>query len=180
MNPGMNHEPSSPEVAAEPAGGPDIPAPSPYGTRGLEDYLVEHRNRWTDDALESAAIAAGWDEAVVREVLAKVQAAERSMPLRARARTVVSVLYLGGYLVLVGGMVISSSARMYGGAANGALVLTFFMGPAYLLARLWLGRKGVSASPSTADFAVLLSVPAVLWLIVGGVCVASGLPIPRA
>ena len=172
MDPSHNETPAA-------SGPPDSPAPTKYGTKGLEQFLAANRGRWTDEALAAQAAAAGWEPEVVSAAMARVIANEQSQPLRRRARTFITAIYLLGLVLLLGGMAINPSAAAYGGNVIGSIVLVISMGIAYLLARFWLSRKSVSSTLSRADLAVLVSLPAILWLVVTGICVATGLPIPR-
>lgn len=162
------------------SGPPDGPVPSKYGTKGLEQFLAANRGRWTDEALAAQAAAAGWEPEVVAAAMARVITNEQSQPLRRRARTFITALYLLGLVLLLGGMAINPSAAAYGSNVIGSIVLVISMGIAYLLARFWLRKKGVSSRLSRGDLAVLVSLPAILWLVVTGICVSTGLPIPRA
>lgn len=169
-----------PEPDTRPGADP-MPAPpaSPHGTRGLEAYLEENRNEFTEGALRAAAIEAGWDGHLVDTAIGKVRAAERSEPLRGRAWRIVLLLYVAAFLVLSTGMLVNPAARVYGGAVIGIAVLAVALLVAAGLGRLWLRRKGISPTMSSGDLLILLIVPVILWLAVAGMCVATGLPIPR-
>ncbi len=170
----MNDDPRT-----EHGGLPQVPQSSPYGTKGLEHYLDSNRGRFTDEALGAAAIAAGWDETTVVAALEASRGRTASAPIRARARRIIQFLYLAGYVVLVAGMILNPAAQHYGGAVIGTVVLTVAMLVAFAVGRLWYNRKGVSLAMSGADLSILLVVPVILWLVVAGICVASGLPVPR-
>ena len=159
---------------------PDAPPTSPYGTKGLEAYLEANRATFTDAALKDAAMAAGWDPVVVEVALGKVETRATVAPLRTRARSIVRYLYIGGFLVLAAGMLVNPAARLYGGLVIGLVVLLMALLIAYAVGSTWVNGKGVSRAMSTGDLFVLLSVPFLFWLVVAGLCVATGLPIPRA
>ena len=163
----------------EDGGLPQVPQSSPYGTKGLERYLDTNRGRFTDEALVAAAIAAGWDEPTVGTAFEASRRRTAAAPIRARARRIIQFLYLAGYVVLVAGMILNPAARQYGGAVIGTVVLTVAMLVAFALGRLWYNRKGVSLAMSGADLSILLVVPVILWVVVAGLCVATGLPVPR-
>ena len=167
------------DLRPEDAGLPEAPGSSPYGTKGLERYLDTNRGRFTDEALIAAASAAGWDESVIGTAFEASRGRTASAPIRARARRITQFLYLAGYVVLVAGMILNPAAQAYGGAVIGTVVLTVAMLVAFALGRLWYNRKGVSRAMSGADLSVLLVVPVILWLVVAGICVATGLPVPR-
>jgi hypothetical protein len=161
-------------------GVPEAPDVSPYGTKGLESYLVGYRSSFTEAALRTAAIEAGWDAALVDSVLAGIRGREASAPLRGQARRIIRLLYLGTFIVLTLGMLVnpSSAARSYGGSTIGPIILAVAFLVAYALDRLWFNEKAVGAALGQRDLAILLSLPVVLWLVIGGLCVATGLPIP--
>ena len=177
----MTTNPAPEPMPGMPPGTDPSPAPpvSRHGTRGLKAYLDENRSRFTEDALKAATIEAGWDEQVVDTLLGKVRAAERSRPLRARAWRIVLILYVAAFLVLSAGMLVNPAARVYGGAVIGIVVLAVALLVTAGLGRLWLRRKGISPAMSSGDLMILLAVPVILWLAVAGICVATGLPIPR-
>lgn len=168
----MNEDPTPADSTA--LNTPDVPPVSTYGTNGLEAYLEAHRATFTDEALTGAATAAGWDATVVETALGKVQGREAVAPLRARARRIVRYLYLGGFVLLSAGMAIN-----YGSGGIGLIVLFFALLVAYGLGSMWFNGKGVSRAMTNGDMFVLLSVPVIFWLVVTGLCVATGLPIPR-
>ena len=158
----------------EPAGSPEAPTVSWVGGGSeLRDWLAANRGSFTDEALVSAAMEAGHQEADVRAALGHLIDDETAVPVRARARRIVTGLYLIGYLVMVAGML--KGPTSYGTGPIGSVVLTFTLGLAYLLARAWLGRH-VRASDTSSALPVLLSIPVILWFIVSGLCVATGLP----
>ncbi len=158
---------------------PQVPPSSPHGTEGLERYLDTNHGRFTDEALVAAASAAGWDQPAIEAAFEASRRRTASAPIRARARRIVQYLYLAGYVVLMAGIIVNPAARPYGGAVIGIVVLTLAMLIAFALGRLWYNRKGVSPAMTGTDLSVLLLVPVILWLVVAGLCVASGLPIPR-
>ncbi len=159
---------------------PEIPAPPPGPTGWVSDplraWINANRGRFTDDALMAQAIAAGHPEAVVRELIQAAIDAEVSAPVRARARRIITVLYLGGYAILVAAMLFGPGREYgYGGGEIGSGILTFALGTAFLVSVVWL-RRGVRAASAGGALPMLLSVPVILWLGVSGLCVATGLP----
>jgi len=166
--------------------GPDLGGPeAPPGQPGwigdpLRAWFAANRGMFTDEALVAAAIGAGHPEDVVRAALERVVDAEVSAPVRARARKLITLLYIGGYLVLSGGMVLGLGTNAGLGPGPmipviGTVFLTITLGFAFVVSRVWLGRR-VRATAATGALPMLLSVPVVLWLGVSGLCVWSGLP----
>ncbi len=156
--------------------------PGPTGWVGdpLRAWFAANRGQFTDEALVAAAIAAGHSEDAVRTALERVVDAEVSAPVRVRARKLITWLYLGGYVVLVGGMLIGQGTSVGLGPGPaipviGTVILTFILGLAFVVSRAWLGRR-VRATAAAGALPMLLSVPVVLWLGVSGLCVYTGLP----
>jgi hypothetical protein len=167
--------PPSREPAEGPGGEPAAPGPAGQpALGGLSAYLVANRGRFTDEVLVDAAVRSGWSADAVRNELAALNDREVTRPIRARARRIVIVLYLVGYVVLVAAML--SNGANYGAGPIGAIVLTVALGIAFAIGSLWVGRKRISADRLEGSLPVLIALPAVLWLIVTGLCVATGLP----
>jgi hypothetical protein len=165
----------SPKPDASPSPEPAAPGPpSQPGAGGLSAYLAANRGRFTDEVLVEAAAKAGWSADAVRNELAALNDRQVTGPVRARARRIVIVLYLVGYLVLVVAML--SNVGNYGAGPIGTIVLTVALGIAFALGSLWVGHKRINADRLEGSLPVLIALPAVLWLIVTGLCVATGLP----
>jgi hypothetical protein len=145
----------------------------------LARYLEVNRDRFTDEALARAARDAGYTDAAIDEAMAGVRARAAAAPVRTRATRAVLGAYLLTYAVLVGGMFASEFARKYGGHVVGAIILAALLGFALLISRWWLRRGAVKAGDAATGMAVLLSVPLVLLVVVAGLCIATGYPIPR-
>ena len=82
----------------------------------------------------------------------------------------------GFVLVIALGIGVTGFATLISGNISGALALLLAIVVGFLIAR-------TSTPPSertTASLGLLLVVPVIFLLVVGGICVASGLPIPRA
>lgn len=169
---------SNDEVPAGEPSATDLPPRAGSVGDPLKSWLAANRGRITDEALIEAAVAAGYADEAVRTAIAKADDAVASAPVRARARRIVTVMYVGGYIVLVGGMV--GFAR-YGTptATVASLILGATMGIAFLAANIWLGQRVKTASVSRA-LPMLLSVPVLLWIAVAGLCVSTGYPLPSA
>jgi hypothetical protein len=169
-------------------GGPPAPAgPTEgwgQGWASLSTYLEANAGRFTDEALRSAAVGVGWDPAAVEQALERLHAHQVVAPLRVRANRIIKGLYLAGWALLTVGLTINSSrGGLTGGwgiAALGVGILTVSMLIAYGIGRYWSKHIRVSQALTAVDLALVLSVPVVLWLAVAGICVATGLPIPRA
>ena len=135
----------------------------------LQAYLEANRGRYTDDALTDALVKAGYTAESVRSELKRLAQRDAAVPIRARARWIVIALYAVGYVVLVAAMLTNPTTGLSGAGAIGTVVLTIALGGAFVIAMLWLRRIAGS-------LALFIALPAVLWLIVTGLCVATGLP----
>ena len=142
-------------------------------------YFESNRASFTEDALAQAARAQGYPEDVVEEARLRARANEASAPIRHRARRWIQIAYLLTFAVLTIGILANESLR-FTGSYNwiGIPALALILGLALLASFAWLrGRRTVGVGPG--GIVVLLSVPIVLLVTVAGVCVATGLPIPR-
>ena len=159
---------------APPAGidTPRSPEFSKFGTKGLEAYLAANRSKFTEDALRTAAVASGWEVSTVDAALGRVREAERSAPTKARARRIVRLLYVGGFLALSIGMILNVAA----GAAIGIPILGATLGTAYFFGSVWMRSRRVGGGETLRTFVVLLIVPVTLWAALTGLCLATGLP----
>jgi hypothetical protein len=124
--------------------------------------------------LVDEAVKAGWSADAVQNELAALTDGQATAPIRARARRIVIVLYLVGYAVLVAAML--TNVGNYGGGGIGTVVLTVALGIAFAVGSLWVRRKRISADRLEGSLPVLIALPAILWLVVTGLCVATGLP----
>jgi hypothetical protein len=146
----------------------------------LSRYLEVNRDRFTEEALARAARDAGYSDEAIDQARTQVRARAAAAPARARAKWVVLAAYLITYAVLVAGMFASEYARRYGGHVIGAAILAFLLGFALILSIIWVrSGPGKDRDPATG-MAVLLSVPIVLLVVVAGLCIGTGYPIPRA
>lgn len=158
-------------------------AAKPRARRGYQlglvtRYFESNRARFTEDALVEAARAQGYPEDVVEEARLRARAYEASGPIRHRARRWIQIAYLLTFAVLTTGMLVSEYAQRSGSSYVGTAVLTVTLGLALLVSLAWLrGLRTIGVGPG--GIVVLLSVPVVLLVTVAGLCVASGLPIPR-
>lgn len=146
----------------------------------LAAYLAANHGRFTDEALETAALDAGYPKDVLTEARA-ARAADPAFAIRQRARRWVLAAYGIVFLLLLLGMFINPAARTYGGSVIGAIVLALTLGLALAIA-LFVVRR---SRPNTAETGAMvmtgiLAIPIVLLVVVAGLCVATGLPIPRS
>jgi hypothetical protein len=145
----------------------------------LAAYLAANHGRFTDEALDKAALDAGYPKDVLAEARA-ARAADPAVAIRQRARRWVLAAYGITFLLLVFGMFTNPAARTYGGSLIGAIVLALTLGLALAIA-LFVVRR---CRPNLADTGAMvmtgiLAIPIILLVIVAGLCVATGLPIPR-
>lgn len=84
-------------------------------------------------------------------------------------------LAIGLILGISGVSSIGSVGGVGGALLAGVVLLAIAVGIGVLVWR----AKPASAGRSTATLGLLLAIPVILLLVVGGICVASGLPIPR-
>ena len=98
---------------------------------------------------------------------------------------VVSLIWVAsrrGFVLLValflgaGGV---SAVGSVGAGGSGGLAGVVLLGIAIGIGVLVLRAKPAPTGRSTVTFGLLLAIPVLLLLVVGGICVASGLPIPR-
>jgi putative effector of murein hydrolase LrgA (UPF0299 family) len=171
--------------STKPPRSPDHPGavPAPYPGQPVESlsrYLEVNRDRFTDEALARAARDAGYSDAAIDQARVGVQARSAAAPVRARARWAVLAAYFITYAVLVAGMFASEYARQYGGHVIGAGILGIVLLFALLLSLRWVRSGAWKGGDAATGMAVLLSVPVVLLVVVAGLCVGTGYPIPRA
>jgi hypothetical protein len=171
----VSDDPTRNETGAAPA-----PAGPKEGWSDLGAWLEANRAGFTDEALTAAATGAGWDASAVEAQLKRLRAREGVAPLRSRARLVIGILYLGGFLVLTAGMLVSPNGRAYGASVIGVIVLLISLAIAYVLGRLWVDHIAAPRSMAAVGLVILLSLPVILWVAVTGLCVATGLPVPTA
>ena len=147
----------------------------------VTSYLETNRARFTEEALVQAARSRGYTEDVVEEARLRARAIQDSAPTRLRARRWIVAAYALTFATLTIGMVIKGTAPGYGGMTGpGTLTLAVSLGLALLLSLGWLRSRRGHVGDGATGLIVLFSVPLVLLVTVAGVCVATGLPIPRA
>ena len=84
------------------------------------------------------------------------------------------------FVVLMVGMFANPAARSYGGSVIGAIVLALALGLALAIA-LFVVRRSRPSPDATGAMVMtgILAIPVILLVVVAGLCVATGLPIPR-
>jgi len=145
----------------------------------LAAYLAANQGRFTDEALEQAALDAGYPKDVLVEARAE-RAADPAVGIRQRARRWVLAAYGITFVVLVIGMFANPVGRTYGGNVIGAIVLALTLGLALAIA-LFVVRRSRPSPDATGAMVMtgILAIPVILLVVVAGLCVATGLPIPR-
>ena len=151
-----------------------------YLVSNLVHYVEVHGAAFTEEALLNSARRHGYPEDVVEEARARLHAQAASAPTRRRARRLILAAYALTFGVLAAGMLASGAARSYGAGTIGTIILAVTLGLALLLSMGWLGWQGRKASADAASIVVFLSLPIILLVALAGMCVATGLPIPRS
>jgi hypothetical protein len=160
-----------PRDASVPAPSPAPPSAAPADNREiLYRYFLEHRGRFTPEALQRSAEQAGYPSAEVAEVARLVAADEDSSTTDSGryttiARVIVVALYLGTFLLLVVPTRMGAASYGIGPAILG--ILLFIAG----LIALWrVGRRRQVSENAAMALTSMLAVPFVLLVIVAGTC----------
>ncbi len=149
------------------------------GWRGdtLESWWDRNGNAFTEDALRSAALAAGHDEAAVSAAIDGARRLadyrEAVKPVRAKARWIVLAAY---------GVVWSLFAVAFLGPRGGVgltsgmgplllVVLTISLALALAVSTIWLRSRSPDPAAIARGMAVFLVVPAILLIGIAGLCV---------
>jgi hypothetical protein len=162
----------------------DVPPSATSGSRAdqvsaLAAYLAANQGRFTDAALEQAALDAGYPKDVLAEARA-ARAADPAVAIRQRARRWVLAAYGITFVLLLLGMFANPAARAYGGSVIGAIVLALTLGLALAIALFVVRRSRPNIAETGAMVMTgILAIPVILLVVVAGLCVATGLPIPR-
>jgi polyferredoxin len=161
-------------------------APVEGASRGFQvsrlvEYIETNRAGFTEEVLVDSARRGGYPEDVIEEARVRARAREASEPTRRRARRWILVAYLVTFAVLTLGMLASPYAGQYGAGYIGTIILAVTLVLGFLLSMGWLGwRAGKASVEAGASLVVFLTVPVILLVAVAGMCVATGLPIPRS
>jgi len=143
----------------------------------LVGYFREHRDRYTPDALTSAVAAAGYSPAEIEAAWSQVGwgSAERavSRPSEFGVAAVVAILFVTGTYVGALGLGLN---RTSSGLALPGFVMALFGG-----ALAWVALR--ESNPALArgigcGIVIAVGLPVVLFLVVLGVCVVAGAPLP--
>ena len=152
-----------------------------YLVSNLVHYIDVHGAAFTEEALLESARRHGYPDDVVEEARARSHAKAASAPTRQRARRWILAAYAVTFGLLTLGMLTSPYAGQYGAGFVGTIILAVTLGLALLLSTGWLGWQGRKAwADAGASLVVFLSLPIILLVTVAGLCVATGLPIPRS
>jgi hypothetical protein len=177
----MNERPATASEGRPP---PEQPTATPTVSRedqvsALARYLVSNRGTFTEEALAASARSSGYAEDVVADAIDRARADATSPPTTQRARRWILAAYLATFAVLTTGMFVSESARRYGGHIVATFILAAALGFALLISLLWLRSQGRAVDGAPAGMVTVLAVPIVLLVVVAGLCIGTGLPIPR-
>ena len=199
------------------------------GDRSLEDYIRANRATVTEDALRTAAIAAGHAPEAVDAALVATRDVRPPADLGGVVRRVFFI-YLAVYLVLDALMLINPANRGSGFLGDtrgiGIVILSMALGAGFVGSLVWIRSRraffliigcglivyglsiltgyqptlvvalavvGLGAAlaiaalryrpspvgPSAPSIELLMSMPLLILLAVGGTCLASGLPLGR-
>jgi hypothetical protein len=171
---------SGPDPSESPGAPPHDPEPVAPGTDGasadlpaaqLIPYLAANRGAFTDDALREAAAAAGYSTAAIDEAFERIAASSSGVSrVRVRARLIVLAAYGLTFIALSAGM----SAN---GSGNAIPILAYSLVPFLLISFFLLRGRRTDAERAGLALAGLLAAPLVFLVIIGGLCLATGLPL---
>jgi hypothetical protein len=164
---------------------PDPPAPSTAGGAGsahsdptadLERWMVGHADGYTPEALDAAAMAAGWTPDDVRNARkrahARIRAAEPIEPIKSTARRAVVVAYLAVW-VLFGVAFFASPTDTLDFDFVLFAVLTVALGIASAMSFSIIRVARPDAERRGRALVLLLAIPVVLLLGVAGLCLPT-------
>jgi hypothetical protein len=160
----MSDETHQPEPPQPPGKARNLPR-----AEVLARYLEANRGSFTDEALVASAAAAGYTPDEIAEAHARLQAQDAAAPVKATARRIVIGAYLVVYALLSAGML----ANNFGG---GAVILAVSLGIPFLISLAIVRGRGRLKPGTELALGGLLVLPLVMLVIVGGLCVATGLP----
>lgn len=160
-----------PTTSGEP-GAPD----APDDLRMLDGYIAEHAGKYADEALVAALVRAGHSENDARTALAAARERDTGGVTGGRVAGIIIAAYVGTFLVLAVGMLSNMTDTTW------IAILLISLGIALAVSLRSVGsrsRRLRSGSTRATSFAVFFGLPVLLLIVVAGLCVASGLPIPR-
>ena len=164
---------AAPPPPPDPGAAPSAPGqayPSEPLANRLVDYIAANRSAFTDVALRDAAAAAGYPPEAIDAAFQRIAAPPGAGPVRDRARLIILGAYALVFLVLSAGMAANNSS---GGIAILAISLGLFL----LLSLFMVRGRTNDAERLQLALGGLLAVPLVLLVIIGGLCLATGLPL---
>lgn len=133
----------------------------------LQAYVARYGGKFTDAAITTELLRAGYAAEDIRAALTEVSGGITARTSRA-TRTILAA-YAVTFALLTIGMLSNS-------ASGGVIVLGVSLGFALLLSLLWARKRRAA----TATLGALLAIPVVLLIIVAGLCLATGLPVPHS
>ena len=170
----------APPPTQPPTGSPGWAGATEDRVDRLSAYFVEQGDRYTVEALRTAAADAGFTpeeiEAAAALVATRRQNAEAARPLRTRARWIVLVAYGLVYAALAVALLQAPNLDNYGMGEFSLIVLTFLLGIALLISIVWVNRRGRSPARLEGAMLAMLVLPMILLLGVAGLCVATTRP----
>jgi hypothetical protein len=157
------------------------PALAPPGTspadhrEQLYRYFLDNRDRFTPEALERAAVAAGYAPAEVAEtsrlVSAEGDVTTDSARYTTQARAILLIAYVATFVLLV--VPTGMATATYG---VGPIILGVLLLIAGGIAFAWVGRRRRVSANAAMALTSMLAVPFVLLVIVAGSCVWATAP----
>jgi len=172
-------EPPVPEPPTPLADGSGPPADiwvRPKTADGLAWWIFDHRASFTDDALERAAIAAGYSVEAYRSardrVDARIASTEALRPVRSSAKRLVILAYAAVWAAF--GLAFLSRADApysYAGPLHAVLTVALIIGLAVSLLIIRRGRPE-AGRPGRA-LLVFLAMPVILLIGVAGLCLPT-------
>jgi hypothetical protein len=160
---------------------PRGPSPTRTIARGadLKHWIKRHRSTYTDTALGESAVSVGYTRAEFDGALALVDAdlaraeadrqrREAVKPVRDVTRRVILISY--GLVWLLFAVAYLTNETLYGAGQVAQGILTVALGISLIASWDWTRRRRPDPANLGRAFIVLLSLPMVLLLVVGGLC----------
>ena len=151
---------------------PITPAPGDDRVAVLAAYLRSNRDRFTDEALATAARAAGYSEAEIAAARSVADPTTDVGPAPARTvnRGVVAAVAIGYVVALY---LLTSGAAALSGDASGAVGLVGLLGGVIAWALLREERPSL-AQGIGCGVVLAIAIPLVVILIILGICLVAG------
>ena len=160
--------PSPTDPAGAPPADPALGSPPASAVQRLAAYFTANRGRYTDEALEASARAAGHSDETIKAAFERARADAIAAPVRDRARRIVLWAYVVTFIALTAGMAVNNGPGLL--ASAGILLVSMLIGFA-------LSRAMIRSAGPQAAIAAILAGPVIVLVIVAGLCVATGLPL---